>query len=728
MRTFSRPRRGLHFLAAILVCGFAVFCDSARAQARHITETDLFGFVWIGDPQLAPDASRVAFVRVSVNDAKEGYDTAIWSVPISATEPPHALTNGKHDSTPRWSPDGHALAFVRAGEKDGKPEPGQLWLLPAAGGEPFAITNVPKGVTKPVWSPDGKRIAFLSGANSEDLAKRDRAKGAQKPPDGGEHESDVRIITHAVYRENDSGFLDLKHPEHIWIVEAPRSADDKVEPRQLTSGRFSEDNAFWASDAEQIYFTSDRVDEPYYEPPRTDLYVVSARGGEPQKLAPIELDVRSFAPSPDGKRVAFIAATTRPVRSYSQPDLWVMDLASQARPRNLTAQFDWDVGAPVFGDNTPPRAGGDSPPIWTADGRSIIESYSREGRTNLALFDITSGAESDLTTGPQAVIAFRAAPTGDALVYVASTPTRISDLFAVHRAAPGAQPLQLTHLNDELFTRLELQAPEEFWYRSFDGKRVQAWLQKPPDFDPTRKYPLILDIHGGPHTAYGQVFDHEFQWMAARGYLVLYPNPRGSTSYGQSFGNVIQYHYPGDDFRDLMAGVDSVVQRGYVDVRKLGVTGGSGGGLLTNWVVGHTTRFAAAVAQRDIASWADWWYTADFTLFNPSWFRAPPFEDPSDYTARSPITYIRNVTTPMMLVLGDSDSRTPAEAGGDQMFRALKYRRIPTVMVRFPNETHELSRSGQPWHRVERLQHIVGWFDHWLRGEPKPEYEVATSR
>jgi dipeptidyl aminopeptidase/acylaminoacyl peptidase len=321
---------------------------------------------------------------------------------------------------------------------------------------------------------------------------------------------------------------------------------------------------------------------------------------------------------------------------------------------------------------------------------------------------------------------FRATPDASKLVYVLSTPTSVNDLFVLDRATPGAAPKQLTNVNDELFSKLNLTEPEEIWYNSFDGKRIQAWLQKPPGFDAHKKYPLILNIHGGPHVAYGHIFVHEFQWMAAKGYVVLYPNPRGSTSYGQEFGNVIQYRYPGDDYKDLMAGIDEVIKRGYIDDKKLGVTGGSGGGLLTNWVVGQTGRFAAAVSQRDIASWENWWYTGDFTLFQPNWFRAPPFEDPDEYRARSPISYITNVKTPMMLVLGEADYRTPPGAGGEQMFRALKFRKIPTVMVRFPNESHELSRSGQPWHRVERLQHIVGWFDHWLMGVPKPEYEITS--
>ncbi|PYS75414.1 MAG: S9 family peptidase, partial [Acidobacteria bacterium] len=373
-----------------------------------------------------------------------------------------------------------------------------------------------------------------------------------------------------------------------------------------------------------------------------------------------------------------------------------------------------------------PRALGGNAPVWTPDGRAVVEVFAREGKANLGLFDAATGRETDLTSGNQAVVSFRAAPGTTKFVFTRSTPTEINELFWLDAA--GATPRQLTHVNDELFSRLNLTEPEEFWYTSSDGKRVEAWLQKPPDFDPHKKYPLILNIHGGPHTAYGYVFDHEFQWMAAKGYVVLYPNPRGSTSYGQEFGNVIQYRYPGDDYKDLMAGVDEVIKRGYVDASKLGVTGGSGGGLLTNWTVGHTTRFAAAVSQRDIANWADWWYSADFTLFQPTWFKAPPFEDPEDYRARSPITYINDVKTPLMLVLGEADYRTPPGAGGEEMFRALKFRKIPTVMVRFPGESHELSRSGQPWHRVERLEHIVGWFDHWLLGVPKPEYEVAPER
>jgi dipeptidyl aminopeptidase/acylaminoacyl peptidase len=698
----------------------------------------------------------VAFVRVTVNDKKEGYNTSIWSVPVAGGEEPHQLTKDDHDSVPRWSPDGKFLLFLRATEKNGKPDPPQLAILPMAGGDSFVFTDLPKGAGNPSWGPDGKTIAFTSETNAEDLAKQEKKKskeeelkkaGSGNAPAGSgsptpatdERESDVRLITRAIYRQDNEGYIDPKHPTHIWLVTAPHSADEKVKPRQLTTGRFDEENAIWSKDGSQIYFTSRQLDEPYYELPRTDLYSVAAAGGKPTKITTIDLDTGGgpgsggLSLSPDGKQVAFTAATTQPVNSYTQPDLWILDLLPNAKPRNLTASFDFDVPGFVIADSASPRAGGPNKPIWTADGRGLIAVYTKEGKANLALFDVPVAQDADpgtagvhdLTSGNQGVMSFRALPDASKLIYVVSTPTRINDLFVLDRATPGATPTQLTHLNDQLLSKLNLTEPEEIWYDSFDGKRIQAWLQKPPNFDPHKKYPLILNIHGGPHVAYGHIFDHEFQWMAAKGYVVLYPNPRGSTSYGQEFGNVIQYHYPGDDYKDLMAGVDEAIKGGYIDDKKLGVTGGSGGGLLTNWVVGQTNRFAAAVAQRDIASWEDWWYSADFTLFHPTWFKVPPFEDPQEYRARSPINYIKDVTTPMMFILGEADYRTPPGAGGEEMFRALKFRKIPTVMVRFPNESHELSRSGQPWHRVERLQHIVGWFDRWLMGVPKPEYEVA---
>ncbi len=689
-----------------------VFAVTASAQKRNMTEKDLFDFTWAADPQISPDGGTVAFVKVTVNAQKNGYDTSVWSVSTMGTDEPHRLTSGTRDSTPRWSPDGKYLAFVRAGETGA-----QLYMLSMAGGDSFQFTSLPRGAGGPIWSPDGKWIAFGNSQNAAEVARG--GKPAPPPADG--HESDVRVITRAVYRSNGAGYLEFSHPNHLWIVPAPRTSEDRVTPTQLTSGDYSEGDFVWASDGSQLYFTSRRVVEQYYELPQTELYSIGTSGGTPNKITTVDLGFGGMALSPNGKQFAFAASVNQPVKSYSQPDLWVLDIAPNAQPRNLTTGFDFDVSSGVGGDNAPPRGGGGGGVAWSADGKSLITVYAKEGKANLGSFDAASGKLTDLTTGNQSVSGFRSTPDGSKTVISISTPTKIGDLFVVER---DGKPRQLTRLNDTLFSKLNLTEPEEIWYTSFDGKKIQTWVQKPPNFDPSKKYPLILNIHGGPHAAYGYVFDHEFQWMAAKGYVVVYPNPRGSTSYGQEFGNIIQYNYPGDDYKDLMAGVDEVIKRGYIDTTKLGVTGGSGGGVLTDWTVTKTDRFAAAVSQRDISDWSAWWYTADFAQFQPSWFKGAPFEDPG-FRERSAITYVDKIKTPMMFILGEADYRTPPPAGGEELFRALKYRKIPTVMVRFPGESHELSRSGQPWHRIERLQHIVGWFDHYRMGVPKPEYEVS---
>lgn len=737
--------RILRLSAAVLLAATAI---AAAGQKRSITEKDLFQFNWIGDPQISPDGARVAFVKITVSDKKDGYDTSIWSVSTRGDEPPRRMTDGKRDSAPRWSPDGKWLVFVRTPEASaaaagpqGRPASPQLYMLPMTGGESWKFTDLPRGASGPVWSPDSKLIAFSSDTSPEDLAKLH--KRDQKRPEGGDRadtasagqgkptdsadadrESDVRVITRSVYRVNGGGYLDPRHPAHIWVVTAPQNSEDSVTPKQLTSGRYSEDGVMWDNDSRRIYFITTQVDDPSYQLPQADLYSVTVAGGAPEKVLSISAGPRSLALSPDGKRLAFCASVNEPVQSYTEPDLWVVDLSPGAKPRNLTTAYDYDVCSGLLGDQGAPRAGGGNRIFWTSDGKGLVTLTSRQGTANLVQIDAASGKVTEITRGNQSVENYRATADGAAFVAVISTPTNIGDLFMVDRA--GTQK-QITHINEKLFSQLNLTEPEEIWYTSFDGKKVEAWIQKPPDFDPKKKYPLILNIHGGPHTAYGYVFDHEFQWMAAKGYVVLYPNPRGSTSYGQEFGNIIQYHYPGDDYKDLMAGVDEVLKRGYVDPKKLGVTGGSGGGLLTNWVIGHTDRFAAAVSQRDIANWADWWYSADFTLYQPSWFKAPPFDDPQDYVSRSPITYIKNVHTPLMLILGEADYRTPPGAGGEEMFRALKYLRRPVIMIRFPGESHELSRSGQPWHRVERLEHIVGWFDKYLQGMNLPEYAEVDS-
>ena len=694
-------RRCVAAVAACLLTSAAL--PALQLDRRGITETDLLAFTWVGDAQISPDGTTIAFVKVVVNERENRYETAIYAVPATGGQPPRLLTSGTRDTSPRWSPDGTTLAFVRVVEKKDGPSLPQVHLLPLSGGEARRITDLPRGATGPVWSPDGKTVAFISTTAHTDL----------DPPAAGRR-SDVRVIDRPVYRENGNpDYVDPERRSHIWTVRVDDIGPGG--PSRVTDGAYDESNIGWSRDGRRILFVSDRRANPYFYADDTDLFSVPASGGEITRVASIDGVVGRFTVSNDGRRIAFVGIPQgQPVRSYDEPDLFVVDAEGKGAPRNLTERYDYDISGGIGGDQASPRGSGSKAIVWAPDDRSVLVVASERGSANIRRINVETAAVESITDGPQDVMSFTAARDGSTLAAIISTPVVLGDVNVVKTTAPKRSPTAVTHFNDALFERLNLTEPEEISYPSFDGKRIHGWILKPPRFDASRRYPMILEIHGGPHSAYGNTFTHEFAWMAAKGYVVLYTNPRGSSSYGQDFGNIIQYRYPGDDYRDLMAGVDEVVKRGYVDAGRLGVTGGSGGGLLTNWTITQTQRFKAAVSQRDIADWTGFWYAADFSQFTPFWFRKAPWEDPREFAERSPITYVANVTTPLMLILGDEDYRTPPGAGGEQMFRALQYRRVPSVMVRFPRENHELSRSGEPWHRVERLRHIVGWMDRWL--------------
>jgi dipeptidyl aminopeptidase/acylaminoacyl peptidase len=680
---------------------------------RVITETDLYKFQWLADPQISPDGSQIAYTHVKVTAKRDGYDTALWVIATSGGNA-RQLTAGPRDTSPRWSPDGRRIAFLRSVEKNAKPEPPQIWVLPMTGGEPRPVTDLLKGASSPEWAPTGGTIAFLSTALPKDFDKKT-----------GEDEeaSDTRIILHASYRFNGTGYLQYDRPTHIWTVSAAENQTAPGKPKQITSGPFAETDITWSPDGAVLYFTSNRVQEPYYAAPDSNVYSVNPTGGAIKEVASIDGPLRSITINSSGTSIAAVGfENVKPQRSYEQPDLFVAAVKG-GTARNLTARYDYDVAAGLTGDQKAPRgAPPSSSPVFSTDGRFLFTLAAEEGRTNIVRVEVETGKVDKVTSGDHDVSAFTMSSDGLKAAALISTPTNIGDLHVIDIKSGNVR--RLTHVNEELFSQLRLTEPEMLWYKSFDGRRIQTWVQRPPDFDPGKKYPVILNIHGGPHAAYGYTFDHEFQWMAAKGYIVLYPNPRGSTTYGQEFGNVIQYKYPGDDLKDLMAGVDELIARGWADPDRLGITGGSGGGILTNWAITQTDRFKAAVAQRSIADWIGLWYTSDFTLFTPRWFRGAPWEQEADFRARSPITFVSRIKTPLMLIEGDADLRTPPTAGGEQMFRALKYLRKPTAMVQFPGESHELSRSGKPRHRVERLQHIVAWMDKYVLGKQIRTYDL----
>jgi len=725
----------------------------ASAQKRGMTEKDLFRFVWIGDTQMSPKDSRVVFVQTTVSADKSGYDTALYLLDTATPgAQPVKLTDGPRDSSPRWSPDGTQIAFVRSAERDGKPAPAQVYVMPAkVGGTIIKVTDLPRGAGAPMWSPDGTAIAVTSSTPQDQAAARlEAAKKARATGDDA-HVSDIKIIDRASYRFNGAGYTDPTNVPQIYLVYLPKADGTQAMPWQLTAGRFGVGDVTWSPDGKWIFYTQSRVDEPVYEEyPHDTIYgiPVTSAADHPKEMPAVgftdelKIEGRGLSISPDGKRFAFHAAgiPAQP-QTHTQEDLWVQELSWSGgvpkvteEPVDLTRDAAYEMGSGVGGDNTAPRGGGRGELVWTADGK-LLDVAGYRGSALLVSVDATNGKVTPVTQEKEAVIGFTAAPGAASVVALISNPIMIGDLFLVKPSAP-LQQTQLTDVNKALWAELDLQMPLDVQvkptvrYADVRGEKIDTFIMLPPGVTgkPSSPLPMILNIHGGPHSAYGWVFDHEMLYMAAKGYVVVYPNPRGSTTYGENFANIIINNYPGDDFHDLMDTVDYAVKAGYADPAKLGVTGGSGGGLLTDWVVTQTDRFKAAVAQRDIVDWAGWWYTADAAGFHQSFYpQSPPFDHIELYRAHSPITFVNNIKTPMMFILGDADYRTPPGSGGEQFFRALKYKKIPTVMVRFPRESHELSRSGEPWHRIERLENITNWFDHFLLGICEPQYEVVPT-
>jgi dipeptidyl aminopeptidase/acylaminoacyl peptidase len=696
---------------------------------RPVGEDDIAQLVWIADPQIAPDGTRAAFTRVHVDREADDYRTAIWLADVAGGNA-RALTFGPKDRQPRWSPDGRTLAFVRTPE--GKTD-SELWLLPMAGGEARMLATLAGGVSSPAWSPDGTRLAFTSGFNPAlDEPKKDKPK----------HEPG-RVVTRPVFRENDSGFIDFDHRDHVWVVEAgvaeagtltaagaaapatPSANGTAGKPRALTCGRFAESAPRWSADGRRVLFLSDRRDEPWFGSDENVLYAVAADLAEPTAGDALEVvvdpkgGIYTWTEGPRGA-VALASTVTPPKpNSYDKPTL-LLAPGPGAAVKDLGAPHPMVFGETVGADQHPPRGGGSIPLAFTDNGAAVLVQVCHEGASYLARVDAATGELKLLTPPRRDLISGTAAAGGRHWALVLGSSDTPGDLCHFD-AATGA----LTTLyapNDALLQGLALGETEEFWCDAFDGRRLQGWIVKPPGFDPAKKYPMVLEIHGGPHTAYGCGFYHEFHHLAGAGYVVLFTNPRGSTSYGAEFANVIQYKYPGDDVLDLLSCVDTLLARGYVDEKRMGITGGSGGGLLTNWIIAHTHRFAAAVTQRCVSDWASMYYSSDFALFSTHWFKKPPFEDPAEYAERSPATYASRIETPLMVIHSEDDWRTPIHEG-EVMFRALKQQKKTVVMVRFPGESHELSRSGMPSRRAQNQHHIRSWFDKYLLGKAVTEYD-----
>ena len=704
---------------------------------------------------------------------------------------PQLLFPGTHDSSPRWNANSSQIAFLRAAEKDGKPTPPQLYvvdILPNLG-TARPLTTFPKGVSSFQWNFNGAALAVVSLTSTEPPAET--GKKPARPGDDGHVSDIRIIDHAAYRANGEGYLDLKFVPQlyEVYSPAATVSADPPIQLTNLRFG--IQEYAWAGINSiifTALPIHEPASSEPYYQAyPHNAIYALGDPTGDkrknqqqspppaPRPLPPgydpftiitiadkLPYEAHGLSlPTTTGPdflpaRLAFHAEAApippaAPV-SHQQSDLFVMDLAwtkgkpaAAGAPRNLTESKGFEMGSGVGGDNTAPRGAGRTAVTWSPDATTLYDVAGSQGSALLVSVDASSGDLTRLTARQQSVLTFSTSSDAKTIIALISNPIVIGDLFRIDPTGTPAGPhsgsappspgnqTQLTNVNEVLFSQLDLTMPRELKVTpttrpdDIPFLTIDTFVQLPPNFVEGKKYPMILNIHGGPHSAYGWIFDHEMLWMAAQGYVVDYPNPRGSTTYGEKFANVIESNYPGDDFHDLMDTVDAVISKGWADPAKLGVTGGSGGGLLTDWTVTQTNRFKAAVAQRDIADQAAWWYTADFAPFHQYWMPEAPFDHVDLYKAHSPLTFVNNVKTPMMFILGEADYRTPPTSGGEEFFRALKYKCIPAVMVRFPRESHELSRSGEPWHRVERLENIVNWFDLYLMGKPEPQYNTTPN-
>ena len=672
-----------HLRSFILLLGVA----AARlpAQDRRLTPADLFQLEYAAEPQLSPDGQWAAYVRQWSDPMSDRRFSSVWLVKSDGSMH-RPLTSGNFtEDSPRWSPDGKRLAFLsdRGGSK-------QLYVRYMDTGEAFAITNGPTAPSSPTWSADGAQIAFLRLVSKPALV----VGTPITPPAGATWSPPPKYTDQLVFRFNGVGEVPTGFV-HAFVVSAAGGA-----ARQITRGDYNHGGTpygggslAWTPDGSELILPARRGERPDWNSRETDLWAFSVKDGAMRRLTDRYGPDQTPAVAPDGRMIAYVGYNDRH-QGYQNTLLSVMNRDGSGK-RVLSGKLDQSV----------------SNPVWSADGRGIYVQFDERGNTKVALFSLDGGyrvVAGNLGSGNSAYSGGSYSVSKDGSVaFTLSTPVVPSQ---VALASPGSPAKTLTALNAGLMSERTLGQVEELWYTSSkDGRKIQGWIVKPPGFDPSRKYPLVLEIHGGPFANYGDRFDEEKQLMAAAGYVVLYTNPRGSTSYGEEFGNLIHHSYPGDDFYDLNSGVDAVIAKGYVDDKNLFVTGGSGGGVLTAWMISHTDRFRAALAFYPVINWESFALTADMapTAVN-DWFPGFPWDNRENYDKRSLLSVVKNVKTPTLVMTGEEDFRTPMSES-EQYYKALKMRGVDAVLVRVPEEPHGIRR--RPSHEAAKITTMAGWFE-----------------
>jgi len=633
---------------------------------------DVYALRWASDPRLSPDGRTVAVVENWVDREANDYRAAIWLVPVDGSSPGRRITAGhKVDVDPRFSPEGSRLAF--ASSRDGEKK--QLYVLPLDGGDALRLTELGEDVTDAVWSPDGSRLAFVARVRAPEYAETDDRRRSP------------RRFKRLSYKLDNVGWIGDRR-RHVFVV----PADGSEPARQLTDGDFEDGPPSWSPDGTRLVFAAGRHEDWDVEP-FVDLYVVPASGGEPRPLTRTDAEYEAPAWSPDGVSIACRVGPGGFDYPHHQ-QIAVVDATTGER-RVLTGSLDRNCGPyPALRE-----------PIWEAD--SIVFGLEDAGNTHVYRVSRDgSGAPGLVVGGEQRVTGYDVA--GGVLVHTASTATVPAELYAGER--------RLTDFSRDFCRHVSLVAPERFTATSPDGAEVDAWIVRPPGFEAGRRYPTILTIHGGPFSQYGTGFFDEVQVYARAGHVVLFSNPRGSSGYREAWGRAIRGPVDGGggwgsvDYVDLMAVVDTALARfDCCDAGRLAVMGGSYGGYMTSWIIGHTDRFRAAISERAVNNMISEFGSSDIGWFMKGYTGVFPFEDLEPFVAQSPTTYATRITTPVLLLHSEQDLRCNVEQA-EHLFTILRLLKRDVEFVRFPAESHELTRSGSPLHRVQRFELVLEWF------------------